>query len=617
MQDRAGQKLGNYRLLRRLGYGGFAEVYLSEHIYLKTQVAVKVLREKMGDQDVESFLKEAQTIAALKHPHILRVLDFGMEHSTPFLVMEYAPGGSLRLKHPHGSRLPLSAVVLYVKQVAMALQYAHDHKVVHRDVKPENMLAEADGNIVLGDFGIATPAYKSQSLLSMQDTLGTVFYMAPEQIQGKLHLASDQYALGIVVYEWLSGVYPFEGRTSIEIATQHLYDPPPSLLEKVPNIAAEVEQVVLKALAKEPQQRFATIQEFANTLEQVYLPKKSSPPLLPLSVEQVGNQVYPPTVLLRSLAKPEQVRAVIQPLAQVTKVSLLAGTRLYTYRGHSKEVQAVVWSPDGSHIASGSSDETAQVWNAMTGIQVGAYRGHSGSVSGLAWSPSGRWIVSGSDDGTVQVWDATTGMQVGTYYGHSHAVCAAVWSPDEVLIASGSFDKTVQVWKASTGEHVLTYRGHSDTVQVVMWSPGGRQIASGSDDGTVQVWDASTGRHVLTYHGHSKAVHTLTWSPDGRRIASGSEDGTVQIWDTSVREQVLIYRSHFGCVSTAVWSPNGACIASGGFDKTVRVWDASTGMRVLTYRGHSHWVEAIAWSPDGTHIASGDYSGEVHVWQVV
>ncbi|HEX3642769.1 MAG TPA: serine/threonine-protein kinase, partial [Ktedonobacteraceae bacterium] len=479
MQDRAGQKLGNYRLLRRLGYGGFAEVYLSEHIYLKTQVAVKVLREKMGDQDIESFLKEAQTVAALKHPHILRVLDFGMEHSTPFLVMEYAPGGSLRQKHPHGSRLPLSAVILYVKQVAMALQYAHDHKVVHRDVKPENMLAEADGNIVLGDFGIATPAYKSQSLLSMQETLGTVFYMAPEQIKGKLHLASDQYALGIVVYEWLSGVYPFEGRTSIEIATQHLYDLPPSLLEKVPNIAAEVEQVVLKALAKEPQQRFATIQEFANTLEQAYRSKKSSPLLLPLPVKRVGNQAYQPTVLVRSLAQPEQVRAAIQPPAQVTRVSLLAGTRLYTYRGHSKEVQAVVWSPDGSHIASGSSDETAQVWNAMTGIQVGAYRGHSGSVSGLAWSPGGRWIVSGSDDGTVQIWDVTTGVQVGTYYGHSHAVCAAVWSPDEVLIASGSFDKTVQVWKASTGEHVLTYHGHSDTVQVVMWSPGGRQIASG------------------------------------------------------------------------------------------------------------------------------------------
>ena len=260
--DRVGQQLGNYRLIRLLGEGGFAEVYLGEHIYLKTQVAVKVLQEKIETQYVEGFLKEAQTIAALKHPHILRVLDFGMENARPFLVMEYASGGTLRQKHPRGSKVPLPTVISYAKQVTMALQYAHDQKIVHRDVKPENMLVEADGKIVLGDFGIAIPAHKTQSL-STQEAVGTVSYMAPEQIQGKPRAASDQYSLGVIIYEWLSGARPFEGTTAIEIAMHHLTDPPPPLREKVPTIAAEVEQVLMTALAKDPKQRFASVQAFA------------------------------------------------------------------------------------------------------------------------------------------------------------------------------------------------------------------------------------------------------------------------------------------------------------------------------------------------------------------
>ncbi|HEY4033249.1 MAG TPA: serine/threonine-protein kinase [Ktedonobacteraceae bacterium] len=613
MQDRVGQQLGNYRLLYLLGYGGFADVYLGEHIYLKTQVAVKVLREKMEAQDVEYFLKEAQTIAALKHLHILRVLDFGMENSTPFLVMEYAPGGTLRKKHPRGSMVPLLTVISYVRQIAMALQYAHDQNIVYRDVKPENILVEGDGKIVLGDFGVATSAHKTQSLTT-REAMGTVPYMAPEQIQGKLHLASDQYALGVVVYEWLSGMLPFDGKNSIEIAMHHLYDPPPPLREKVSDIAVDVEQVILRALDKEPKQRFATIQEFADNLEQACLSKKFVPPSQPLLVKHIERQAYQPILLARSLVQTEKVWDTQSP-TQLAKVSRLAGTLLCAYQGHSEGVQAVAWSPDGSRIASGSSDETVQIWDATTGTRAGIYRGHAGSVSTIAWSPDGTRIASGSDDGTVQIWNTTTGMQVGTYGSHSHAVCTVAWSPDGVLIASGSFDKTVRVWDASTGKRVLTYRGHSDSVEAVAWSPSGTQVASGSDDGTVQIWHVSTGEQVLTYRGHAKTVYTLAWSPDGTRVVSGSDDGTVQIWDTSAGEQVRIYRRHLGYISAAVWSPNGSCIASGSFDKTVRVWDASTGKRILTYRGHSHWVETVAWSPDGTRIASGDYNGVMHVWQ--
>jgi serine/threonine protein kinase len=139
-EDRVGQQLGNYRLIKRLGEGGFAEVYQGEHLYLKTQAAIKVLHTRLAEDDMESFVSEAQTIARLKHPHIVRVLEFGVEGSTPFLVMDYAPNGTLRQRHRKGTVLALTVILPYVNQVAEALHYAHDQKLVHRDVKPENML---------------------------------------------------------------------------------------------------------------------------------------------------------------------------------------------------------------------------------------------------------------------------------------------------------------------------------------------------------------------------------------------------------------------------------------------------------------------------------------------
>src|ERR1700719_4118982 len=138
MDNRIGQQLGNYRFIRLLGQGGFADVYLAEHIHLGTQAAVKVLSMRLTNENVELFRTEARTVAQLVHSHIVRVLDFGVENNIPYLVMDYAPGGSLRTLHPKGTRLPLSTIVNYVRQVSEALQHAHDRKFIHRDIKPEN-----------------------------------------------------------------------------------------------------------------------------------------------------------------------------------------------------------------------------------------------------------------------------------------------------------------------------------------------------------------------------------------------------------------------------------------------------------------------------------------------
>lgn len=282
LKDLIGQQLGNYRLISLLGRGGFAEVYLGQHIRLRTQAAIKVLHTHLSPEDIDKFQREAETIANLVHPHIVRVFDFDVSDGFPFLVMDYCPDGTLRKRHPKGERVPLPTVVSYVQQVAEALQYAHDQKIIHRDIKPENMLIGQRNALQLSDFGIAATAHSSSSM-STQAPVGTIPYMAPEQIQAQARPASDQYALGIVVYEWLCGTRPFEGSYT-EIFAKHLMTPPPPLLEKVPTLPPEVEQVVLTALAKDPKGRFATVQAFATALEQASQSGQSQPLVLPKPV---------------------------------------------------------------------------------------------------------------------------------------------------------------------------------------------------------------------------------------------------------------------------------------------------------------------------------------------
>ena len=300
MTGRRRKQLGNYRLTRLLGSGSFSKVYLGEHVHLGTLAAIKVLRVTFVNEDVEEFRTEARTIARLVHPHIVRVLDFGLEGSIPFLVMDYAPGGTLRQRHRRGSRLPLHLVLSYVRQIASALHYAHQHQVIQRDIKPENMLLGKNNEVLLSDFGLAVVSSSSQHR-SLQDIVGTIAYVAPEQLRGEPRPASDQYALAIVVYQWLCGTLPFNGSHQ-EVALRHLTATPPLLREKVPSIPSEVEQVVLTALAKEPGQRFETLEAFAAALEGAVLSEGPDPRNRQLSLQtslfrahvQIGrNQQHP------------------------------------------------------------------------------------------------------------------------------------------------------------------------------------------------------------------------------------------------------------------------------------------------------------------------------------
>ena len=293
MSDRVGQHLGNYRLTKLLDKGGFAEVYLGEHVYLNTHAAIKVLHARLTSEASESFLAEARHLSHLMHPHIIRVLDFGVEDTTPFLVMDYAPHGNLRQRHPRGTPVPLPTIVPYVRHVAAALQHAHDQKLIHRDVKPENMLLGPNLEVWLSDFGIALLTHSSGSL-HVPEMVGTMAYMAPEQVRGKPAPASDQYALGIVVYEWLCGERPFAGSVA-ELFSQHLFGRPPPLHDKIPDISPTLEGIVLRALEKDPHLRFEDVRAFATALDEASNTASSSHTLfVPVVDPPAAQPVAPP-----------------------------------------------------------------------------------------------------------------------------------------------------------------------------------------------------------------------------------------------------------------------------------------------------------------------------------
>ena len=264
------QSVGSYRLTSLLGQGGFANIYLGKHRYLNTKAAVKVLNTgSASENEIERFHCEARMSASLRHEHIVRVLDFGLEEDLPFLVLEYAPNGTLRQYFPSGGPLPLTTILPFVMQAASALQYIHNQGLIHCDIKPDNLLLGPNNEVWVSDFGIAQYAQYAENQQG-KELRGTVAYTAPEQLCGKPLPASDQYALAVMVYEWLCGQRPFQG-TVLGVCGQHLYSQPLSMRDRVPSISSAVEQVVLKALAKDPSQRFTCVQDFASALENASL----------------------------------------------------------------------------------------------------------------------------------------------------------------------------------------------------------------------------------------------------------------------------------------------------------------------------------------------------------
>jgi serine/threonine protein kinase len=494
-QLRVGQQIGNYRLVRRLGQGGFAEVYLGQHLHLPVQAAIKLLLGAFDSPaDNKKFRAEAQIVASLRHPHIVHILDFGIEPASqlPYLIMDYAPNGSLRQRHPRGTILALTTILSYLRQIASALDFAHRHNIVHRDVKPENMLltdwdpGELDGRgtgssggvplvpasdndaspkILLSDFGIAVLTARNPeiSLASVPGLAGTPAYMAPEQLRGKPVADSDQYSLAVVVCEWLCGQHPFRG-TFPQIANQHINAFPPLPSERNPRISSALEDVVLTALSKAPSRCYPSVSDFANAFATAIQPPRR--PASPIATAPSSLVSTIPPRAMRQLSSPDPLSQKSDPPTQPAPPQEPA-TKPVESRPRTRRALLLTFSE--LVVAGGISGGVLWFEDRLRGKQVGT----SATSSSNPTKPS---IVGKS---AIAV-DVQTTLY--TFHGHNKNVLALAWSPRGDLIASGSLDKTVQVWHAFSGSIVSNYSGHADQVNTVAWSPDGVYVASGSND---------------------------------------------------------------------------------------------------------------------------------------
>ncbi len=663
MTDFTGMQLGNYRVVRLLGQGGFADVYLGEHVYLKTFAAIKVVQTRMTGEDMDTFLREAQMVSSLVHPNIVRVLEFGREGTTPFLVMDYAPHGTLRQRHPRGSRLAPTAIVPYVRQVAAALQYAHDRRLIHRDVKPENMLIGANNEVLLSDFGIALLAQSSR-YQSTQDVVGTAAYMAPEQFEGRPVPASDQYALGVVVYEWLTGERPFHGSFA-EIASQHMLAVP-ALREKAPGVSPVTEEVVRTALAKDPQNRFLRVEAFANAFEQSVRAAPGPQPSF------AGSQIAPPS----SITPPPQVGRLPQSGSSFSTSSPFQSAQQPAQLSQSGQITSTTSNQGDSTPGWPPMPASGQARPPMQG-QSGAQYPQPPSAPLIVPPPSQTLppqVARSYSDQTGATYVMQPPRNQGQGWGQGQSASSGVqFPPAQGPSSGGNFppaqgpafpqqspqpqqpaQQTPQQAKRGMSRRTVLIGGTFGALGLIVvgggiaWLESGHQktpSASGGTTATAAVnkktptsaptQDPTAGPTetttpgetptsspatgaVVTFTGHSRYIAALAWSPDGSKIATASGDGTVQVWDAASGTSIYTYTGHQNqnqnaSVNAVAWSLDSTTVYSAATD--IQVWKAVDGTKLFTYTGHSNnTIHCLALSPDGKSIASGSDDNTVQVW---
>ena len=643
MADRVGQQLGNYRLIRLLGKGGFAEVYLGEHVYLETQAAIKVLLTQLASQDMETFRLEAKRVAHLEHPHIVRVLEFGVDGSTPYLVMSYAPNGTLRERHLKGVAVPLPAILAYVKQAAEALQYAHDEHFVHRDVKPENLLVGRRQEILLSDFGIALLTQTSRSQ-SMQDVAGTASYMAPEQFQGKPRPASDQYSLGVVVYEWLSGDRPFHGSFT-EIASQHMFVPPPPLHERMSGIPVAVEHVVMTALAKDPQQRFTSVQIFATafeeacqethlyTIEADTLPgtvkagpseTPLSPALLPATeLAEPGNvqqlpMAYvskkestfstPSTTNAGSIATPQRGLSRSKAVFLVILVFLVVGSASFVYLNMSKNNgvtrQITTTAKAGSNTTRTGTSITAKSEPVTTATMTAALYNSATTANGIMfgfdaqhshYNPYEKVLSRSNINELVNVW---------TYHIERDSFYIIPSSPviANGIVYIGSQDHSFYALDANSGRKVWSYLTGGPIISTPAVANG--VVYFGSLDNSMYALDARTGRQIWNFS-TAKGIRSSPVVVNGV-IYFGSIDGSLYVLNALTGQLVWNFQTQ-----DQVWSSpavaNGV-VYFGSFDHSLYALDARTGKKLWSYLTGAYILSSPAVANGVVYIGSEDHN---------
>jgi WD40 repeat protein/serine/threonine protein kinase len=728
--------LGEFELLSELGRGGMGVVYRAWQPSLGRQVTLKCLFQT-GDPKAEArFRREIRALGKVEHPGVVKVFTSGSEGEQWFYAMELVEGATLaavcdRLQtrmasvtevdlpawhetleaaraaarqaekplgdspasqhcerpedppvaHAPDSRVKTAGrgyvrhVVELVRQVALAGHALHEAGVVHRDIKPGNIMLSADGSAAfLMDLGLAQLADDVEGRVTRtRQFVGTLRYASPEQVLavGGLDRRSDVYGLGATLWELLA-LRPLYGATDetpdAELMRRIQLEEPERLRQRYPGLARDLEAVVHKCLEKDPARRYPTAAEVAEELQGLLDGK-------PVRARRVGRvergwkwvrrhpwqaglastgAVLVLLLIVGGVALPFLVRmgALNRELHQANERLQETNTNLDAALGEAQHERGVAeanakeaaleraradgllyfmrigqaqiaWRKNdigrADQILEACKPEERKNWEwrylyRLCHADLLTLQGHTDSVEAVSWSPDGTRLASTSKDWTVKVWDTNSGQQTLTLAGPASgggSGSCVAWSPDGTRLASGGMNG-VTIWDASTGKEALT-RGKGD-VNGVAWSPDGSRLGCAYRDGTVSVWDAKTGQEALTFKGHTLPVYAVAWSPDGTRLASAS-DFEVKIWDANNGQERLTIKE---AATRVAFSPDGRRVAGPDIHRALNVWDAETGQLVLTVQGDTHWVRSVAFSPDGSRLAGADANygkpGDVKVW---
>jgi WD40 repeat protein/serine/threonine protein kinase len=523
-------------------------------------------------------------------------------------------------------------------QVAQALEYAHKQGIVHRDVKPSNLLLDMHGTVWITDFGLAKTE-DQQDLTHPGEVVGTLRYIPPERFRGQTDGRGDLYSLGLTLYELLTLQPAYEEANPHQLIEQILNQDPVPPRQRTPGLPRDLETIVRKATERDPAHRYATagalaadLQHFLDdepiharplgSAERLRRWCRRNPALAGTLAAALAFLILGTVVssLFAVHAFGEAARADRE--AQSVRAAMALGDRRY-YISEIK-VASLEWEanqlglmlerlraqePKGPE----APDLRGFEWHYLRRLCQPELRTLPGLLA-VAFSPDGRWLAT-SQDKTVRLWDTATCQEILALEGHTEDVTSVAFSPDGRRLASTSRDKTLRLWDTATGQTVLMLaKDFAMGGQIVAFSPDGRRVAASCFGTTVQLWDAVTGKEVLTLKGPTNAIvfFGLAFSPDGRWLAVGCMDKTVRVWDMATGQQVLILKGHAGVYDVA-FSPDSRRLVAGDWDGGVSVWDVATGKAILA-RQHAGGGLTVAFSPDGRRFASAGRDRTVRVW---
>jgi eukaryotic-like serine/threonine-protein kinase len=662
----AGSLLAGYRLEAQVGEGGMAVVFRARDEGLGRLVALKILAPALASDSAfrSRFIAESRAAAAVDDPYIIPVYEADEADGVLFIAMRFVQGGDLRQVLEREGALPPDRVVGFISPVASALDAAHRAGLVHRDVKPANILVDAredrPDHVYLSDFGVSK-AMSSVGLTGTGMFVGSPDYSAPEQIQGRaVDGRTDQYALGCVTYQLLAGALPFQGDQDMSVLLAHLSAPPPSLVSRMPNLPGAVDQVLARAMAKAPEKRYASCLDFADALREALgltphdpqssatAPAVPQPATSPHEIPPRRGFVDRPSTItarIRRRRLPVLVLAcAILAAAGVIPFVLTspakspgpahspspansphpahapsysrAGIDLPSpYAGNS--VSSLAFSPSGATLA--IADIYICLWDiAATGCTTASVFTDENSV---AFSPDGKTLAAGAVTGRIYLWNVVTGKPAATLTDpSSKGVESVAFSPDGKTLATGDFNGHTYLWNVATGKPAATLTDPSSKgVESVAFSPDGKTLAVGDFNGSTDLWNLATGKLAATpTDSRSQGVASVAFSPDGKTLAAGDFDGSTDLWNlaTGKLAATLIDPDSRG-VDSVAFSPDGKTLAAGDGNGSTDLWNLATGKLAATLTDpRSLAVNSVAFGPNGKTLATGDGSGGVYLWHI-